>query len=242
MYGNEIVKMYNGDIKPALFKFAAEQINDSEIHLKISDRYNNELEIETTGLFLYSDFLDTWLFLIDNQYYLKDNIIYLFPNIYWNLYKLKSEIINNDKRIKIKLNGNKIIFCNKNYYFDYNNKAIYGIYYNNELITISYSTNYFLKWMEIDRALRTKQIDKSNYQLTEKLKKYPIDELEYRMLLDCKDIAEINSIGLLKVDNDILAQMTTLCQYILMPESANENAVIDEELKQKIKEKLMKKD
>lgn len=39
--------------------------------------------------------------------------------------------------------------------------------------------------MEIDRALRTKQIDKSNYQLTEKLKKYPIDELEYRMLLDC---------------------------------------------------------
>lgn len=96
--------------------------------------------------------------------------------------------------------------------------------------------------MEIDRALRTKQIDKSNYQLTEKLKKYPIDELEYRMLLDCKDIAEINSIGLLKVDNDILAQMTTLCQYILMPESANENAVIDEELKQKIKEKLMKKD
>lgn len=84
LYGNEIVKMYNGDIKPALFKFAAEQVNDSEIHLKISDRYNNELEIETTGLFLYSDFLDTWLFLIDNQYYLKDNIIYLFPNIYWN--------------------------------------------------------------------------------------------------------------------------------------------------------------
>ena len=66
LYGNEIVKMYNGDIKPALFKFAAEQVNDSEIHLKISDKYNNELE----GLFLYSDFLDTWLFLIDNQYYL----------------------------------------------------------------------------------------------------------------------------------------------------------------------------
>lgn len=70
MYGNEIVKMYNGDINPVNFKFTAEQVNDSEIHLKILDRYNNELEIETTGLFLYSDFLDTWLFLITNQYYL----------------------------------------------------------------------------------------------------------------------------------------------------------------------------
>lgn len=234
--------MYNGDINPVNFKFTAEQVNDSEIHLKISDRYNNELEIETAGLFLYSDFLDTWLFLITNQYYLKDNIIYLFPNIYWNLYKLKSDIINNNKKIKIKLNGNKVIFCDKNYYFNSNNKTIYGIYHNNELITINYSTNYLLKWMEIDRALRTKQIDKSNYQLTEKLKKYPIDELEYRMLLDCKDIAEINSVGLLKVDNNMLAQMTALCQCILMPELADENISIDEELKQKIKEKLMKKD
>lgn len=62
------------------------------------------------------------------------------------------------------------------------------------------------------------------------------------MLLDCKDIAEINSVGLLKVDNNMLAQMTALCQCILMPELVDENTSIDEELKQKIKEKLMKKD
>lgn len=96
--------------------------------------------------------------------------------------------------------------------------------------------------MEIDYALRTKNIDKSNYKITEKLKKYPIDELEYKILLDCKDIAEINSIGLLKVDNDMLAQMTALCQCILIPELKDEDVTINEEIKQKIKEKLTEKD
>lgn len=179
---------------------------------------------------------------IKNRFIIKDNLLCLFPSYYFSLYHCVNTVLQNKNIQQMTINGQDVKFTDNSFYFQNENKAVYKISYQNEIIAISYSTNYLMKWMELDWEMRESPRDMN--WLAKKLAVYPTDELEYEVVLSYDDLTDIYGESIEELDQPSFKQITSLCQEILAPWTVTHFCTygMDEELKQKIKEKLMKKD
>lgn len=151
-------------------------------------------------------------------------------------------ILQNKNIQQMTINGKDVKFADKSIYFQNENKAVYKISYQNEIVAISHSTNYLMKWMELDWEMR--ELPKDMSWSAKKLAVYPTDELDYEVLLSYDDLVDIYGESIKELDQPSFKQITSLCQEILAPWTVTHFCTygMDEEIKQKIKEKLMKKD
>lgn len=243
MLGKDIRKLYDIrlDNETGYFSCITEQVSAMKFHLKISDQYKNEIEIyclrEYTAQYLSKMWNE-----IKNRFIIKDNLLCLFPSYYFSLYHCVNTVLQNKNIQQMTINGQDVKFTDKSFYFQNENKAVYKISYQNEIIAISYSTNCLMKWMELDWEMRESPRDMS--WLAKKLAVYPTDELEYEVVLSYDDLTDIYGESIEELDQPSFKQITSLCQEILAPWTVTHFCTygMDEELKQKIKEKLMKKD
>ena len=165
-----------------------------------------------------------------------------FQNYYFSLYYRMNTILQNKNIQQMTINGKDVKFADKSIYFQNENKAVYKISYQNEIVAISHSTNYLMKWMELDWEMR--ELPKDMSWSAKKLAVYPTDELDYEVLLSYDDLVDIYGESIKELDQPSFKQITSLCQEILAPWTVTHFCTygMDEEIKQKIKEKLMKKD
>lgn len=243
MLGKDIRKLYDArsDNETGYFSCNTEQVSVMKFHLKISDQYKNEIEIyclrERTAQYLNKMWNE-----IKNRFIIKDSLLCLFPNYYFSLYYHMNTILQNKNIQQMTINGKDVKFADKSIYFQNENKAVYKISYQNEIVAISHSTNYLMKWMELDWEMR--ELPKDMSWSAKKLAVYPTDELDYEVLLSYDDLVDIYGESIKELDQPSFKQITSLCQEILAPWTVTHFCTygMDEEIKQKIKEKLMKKD
>jgi hypothetical protein len=92
------------------------------------------------------------------------------------------------------INGEEHKFVSPDYYFKDKIPAIYGIYYNDEIIYIGSSTNYTQRWGEHILGMMGAQNHwKNNPQMYSNLKDY-MEELEFKVLYSEEEMREIMGI------------------------------------------------
>lgn len=116
------------------------------------------------------------------EYEIVDEGIYIEPQVYWNIYKNFPNGKSYLQGVGYKLTINDIpyTFVPRDYYFKDRNPAVYGLYYNDELIYIGSTANYHQRWGEHYLDFKTHSLTNEMYRQLSNV----VDEIEFKILYD----------------------------------------------------------
>lgn len=184
-----------------MFGYELEKIQNKEYKIGKVENINIDLKNKTIFVYLNNgdiieyennsiDAIEIWLENKMKKYYIdeQEGLLVFDPEIYWSIYKEKSNGKVVLQFLKQKVNGIELNFPKPEYYFRDKEAGVYGIYYNDKLLYIGSASSYIDRWKEHYQAFKDKDGKNNAMYLNDGIN---TSELEFRLLYNKEDIVEL---------------------------------------------------